>query len=368
MIDKTKKININDYVVLEHGQTLKTGIVNLHENTCSIPGLILDVVISKPRGSFNDNELRFGNIMNESMIRNMSPIYPIQDGAIVRWDYMVKFWEHVFGKINQLSNRKLVIVNPQTTDLDERYKIAGLMFNHFKVSELAFLPKSHTMIFSSAKSSGVSVIVNESSISIVPIIDGYTITQGIQKLEIGYQDIITTVFKKFIERGYTMTSFTDWEITRDVVKKHCYFSISRERATDLPDLYYDLPSGALMYIGEERTLGPEILFQPDLDGILGPGLGEGIKLAINKVDGNLRSKLYSNIVISGPGSQIPGLGERLFSELHSSNSHRVIDITVHKDPNIVWNSAADIVKTDTVSWISKKQYDEMGKVLFESRY
>lgn len=278
------------------------------------------------------------------------------DCVIIGYD----FEPHGIDIVDQLNDRKVVIVNPWKTDADERCKIASIMFNRFKVSDIAFLPKAHVNLFSSAKSSGLVVTLGESSVTLTPIIDGYTFSPGILELEVGYQDIVSTVFKKFIERGYAMASNTDWEITKDVVNTLCYFSLGDEDI-DLQDVYYDLPSGGLMYIGEEQTVGPEVLFQPGIAELSGPGLSQGIWESINKVNKSHRSNLYSNILVSGPGAQIHGIGERLFKELkEGDDTMRNISVTVCKDPDIVWNNALDILKTGTVSWISKEQYDEFG--------
>ena len=71
----------------------------------------------------------------------------------------------------------------------------------------------------------------------------------------------------------------------------------------------------MVQIGPERFRAPEILFDPELIGLEYPGAHALLAEAIARTDLDLRSTLFSNIVLSGGGTLTRGFGDRLLQEL-----------------------------------------------------
>ena len=132
---------------------------------------------------------------------------------------------------------------------------------------------------------------------------------------------------------------------------------------------FELPSGQIVNLKEERFLAPEILFHPEDIIDSSPGLVKKILESIQKCDVDLRRDLYGNIVLSGSGSMFPSIKERLFKEITESTreSVEVKIITLPERENLGWigGSCLSGWKLIDLFWITKKEYDKEGPIAFE---
>jgi len=94
---------------------------------------------------------------------------------------------------------------------------------------------------------------------------------------------------------------------------------SKERESAIKELKkpikYLLPDSKAIEIGEEKYLGPEILFYPDKIGHEYMGIHELIISSIKKADLDLKKDLYESIYLAGATSKFPGLATRILNEL-----------------------------------------------------
>ena len=70
-------------------------------------------------------------------------------------------------------------------------------------------------------------------------------------------------------------------------------------------------------INQERFRAPEILFNPEIIGLESPGLHHLVVDSIKRTDLDLRSALYSSIVLSGGTTLTKKFPDRLLRELQS---------------------------------------------------
>merc|ERR1712226_560029 len=74
-------------------------------------------------------------------------------------------------------------------------------------------------------------------------------------------------------------------------------------------IVYETLFGDLITLGDVRFVGPELLFQPSLFGLEGPGLTEAIIEALNKCNESHHEELLGNIVLGGGNTLFMGLEE-----------------------------------------------------------
>eukprot|EP00826_Nyctotherus_ovalis_P063189 TRINITY_DN9246_c0_g2_i1.p2 TRINITY_DN9246_c0_g2~~TRINITY_DN9246_c0_g2_i1.p2 ORF type:complete len:132 (-),score=56.55 TRINITY_DN9246_c0_g2_i1:318-713(-) len=94
---------------------------------------------------------------------------------------------------------------------------------------------------------------------------------------------------------------------------------SKEREGTIKELRkpmkYLLPDSKAIEVGEEKYLGPEILFYPDKIGHEYMGIHEIVTSSIAKADLDLKKDLYESIYLAGATSKFPGLATRILNEL-----------------------------------------------------
>lgn len=130
------------------------------------------------------------------------------------------------------------------------------------------------------------------------------------------------------------------------------------------DKFYELPSGSLFSIGNQRFRCPEALFQPSLIGMESVGVHEHLHNSVMGCDFDIRRDLYSNVVISGGSTMFPGMADRLKKELDAivPNDMKVnVNAPVDRKYS-AWIGGSKLASLSTFQQmsVSKQEYDECG--------
>ena len=153
----------------------------------------------------------------------------------------------------------------------------------------------------------------------------------------------------------------------------CYVNPSNNTAAGVnttAKAQYQLPDGQVIDISNERT-APEILFDPSIIGSEATSVHDVLLSSIDKSDLELRSTLYSNIVLSGGTTKTPGFGDRLLYEVRSRAPERT-RIRISAPPEreySAWVGGSILASLSTFKnmWVTKESYEEEGpdRVLFK---
>lgn len=81
---------------------------------------------------------------------------------------------------------------------------------------------------------------------------------------------------------------------------------------------YELPDGGQIIQVDHKTRfkSTELLFNPEIAGLKGLGIPQISFDSIEKCDQDLQIQLYSNIIVTGGSSLLPGFKERFEAELY----------------------------------------------------
>ena len=139
-----------------------------------------------------------------------------------------------------------------------------------------------------------------------------------------------------------------------------------------------LPDGNIVVVGEEAYSAPEIMFAPELGnksaGQTTSGLAELVYQSVMRCEERRRPRLLSNIMLTGGNSLLPGLAERLQSELRAQlqkgpgnwGKKAVVRVQAQEGrENFTWDGGAHLCSLSSFQrlWLTRQDYMETGATL-----
>ncbi|KAG4098323.1 Actin/actin-like protein [Neocallimastix lanati (nom. inval.)] len=390
-------------------------------------GVDTTLINGNPGNSINSsNKKKTKKYIGDSQINcwreNMELKNPLKNGLIEDWDTLEDLWDYIFseGLMIDPSEHPLFISECSWNTRNIREKLTELAFEKYQVQAFYVAKNAVLSAFSSGRSTGLILDSGGGTTSAVPVVDGYVLKKGIIKQNFGgdflseqavaliesiYNIKITPRYKikkknavdagqpaDFIENDCpnTTPSFHQYAINQvmhEFKETICQVSENPFREGILnsrPLKCYEFPNGYNNSFGIERFKIPEIMIQPrefiiqtpntksiDTTNLL--GIHELIYRSISLCDMDMRPNLFSNIVLTGGNTLFNGLMDRLNNEL--SILAPGVKIRIHASGNTserrfgVWNGSSILSSLGTFHqlWISKKEYEEIGKSIVEKR-
>lgn len=336
----------------------------------------------------------------------------LNDGMVEDWDSFDKMLEHVYDRHVQSSSQlHPVLMSEAPWNIrSKRERITELMFEKYKVPAF-FLVKNATLAaFANGRSTGLVLDSGASHTSAVPVQDGYVLQQAIVRQPYG-GDYITQLCRQYFESlgleiipsnliaakepvkeneapkwtrkpsAPTVTkSWMDYatkKVLQDYQSSILQVSDSpydKEIAETYPSVHYEFPNGYNFESASERFLIPEKLFNPNVSG---KGLKETpdmldtaqiVTTSVGMCDIDLRPALYGTVIVTGGNSLITGFSDRLQLDLSSRTPPSMrLKIICSSQPAErrfgAWIGGSILASLGTFQqmWISKQEYEEVGK-------
>lgn len=128
-----------------------------------------------------------------------------------------------------------------------------------------------------------------------------------------------------------------------------------------------LPDGNIVVVGEEAYSAPELLFNPDLAKKKYSGLHQLVYESVMRCEEKLRTRLLSNIMLTGGNSLLPGLEHRLQTELTNLlPKNTVVRVQAQTGrENFTWTGGAHLCSLSSFQrlWLTKQDYMENGATM-----
>ena len=314
----------------------------------------------------------------QSMRGILTLTHPIQRGIVTNWDDMETVWLHAF--YNELrvapEEHAVLLTEAPLNPKANREKMIEIMFETFGCPGTYVALPGVLSVYASGRSCAFILDVGDGVAHTFPLLQGYSHTNGIQRMSLSGCDLTGYLTKMLVEKENSFTTTVNWEIARNIKEKLSYVALNFEEESKMAqcssarEKSYELPDGQIVTLNEECFRCPEALFQPSLLGLECPGIHEFVYNGIMKCDMKARSMLYSNIVLSGGSTMFPGLAERLSKELTAlaPQSAKVMCIAPPERKYSVWigGSILSSLSSFQNNWILKQNYDESGLRLVES--
>lgn len=263
----------------------------------------------------------------------------------------------------------IIVLIPYYVSEQEKARLKNVFFDTFNFPYLLFLPEEQAIFATLEKRNGVIVNLGESYTYIASAVHGFTNELARDIFPIAGKEL-TDFFFNLILKSSNQTSNLDMRLAREI-KEKCALCVQnvekelkqvKEGASKFKQLV-NLPDESLLELNSERFLVAEPFFDPNLVHVNYAGLDEVIANIIKVWERENWEELISNIILSGGGSMIPGLKDRLknlimqyFPDKISQNA-RIYAVSERE--NMSWIGASILYSKDLLQkgWLINPSFE-----------
>lgn len=230
--------------------------------------------------------------------------------------------------ITNPSEYKVQLCVPRSLSLQTQAALAEALLCKVGVRALSVTHQAICALYAYNTSSGVVVDLG-ARIDILPIADGYIVEGGVSRLPHGAQQLTQQLRQALAQKQLSLFGELELYLVRWVQQQACY--VAPDYRAELGACHTDpaayeccLPLGRFFqppadHMEARLDLGrfqcPEGLFRPELWGLDCPGLGKLLQRALQECSLDVRRQMARSVFLSGGLSLLPGLPQRLQTEL-----------------------------------------------------
>ena len=277
-----------------------------------------------------------------------------------------KLFHYIFKEKLEIEeyNYNIFVIDSIFTTIKEQETIAQILFEKFKIFNLHFEPQSTMSLYSTSKTSGLIVNSGEMSTEIVPIYEGYIISDCINKFPIG-GNILTKKFVEKYKNDFDLYNVCNqFYMGQKIKEKYSEILPSHKdyentiNKQEINKKEYNLPDGNIIEIGNEIYEIPESIFTPEILNIQTKTLPEIIVESINNCAISTKKELFNNIILGGGNTCIRGFDQRLKSEIINLKKGNCGIISLEERGYSAWIGASRISTLGNFEgqWISRTDY------------
>lgn len=275
-----------------------------------------------------------------------------------------KIWNHaIYGELCVKPEEcPILLTETPLTPKANREKMTEIMFEAFNFPAMYVSVQAVLAVCASGRTTGCVLDSGDGVTYAVPVYEGYCLPHTVTRLDLAGYDLTEYLMKLLNERGYTV----ERETVSDIKEKFVYVALDFDEETKIEssdrEKSYELPDGNMIVINNERFRCSEVLFQPSLIDKNVSGIHDIMFRSITKCDIDLHIDLFSNIVISGGNTMLPGIADRLKKEMILTTDCKVKIIAPPERKYSTWIGGSILASLSTFQsmWMSKQEYDEVG--------
>ena len=302
--------------------------------------------------------------------------FPVKHGIFQNDQDILSIFDYIYSKLGissqEIKEHPVLITEPLLNPYTNREKIACSLFDNLGVPALFFASQPILSLFSTSNTSGVVLESGDGITQSCVVFEGYSIPCSYERYNYGGSDVTEYLKNLLKKRGYNFYNSTEYRLVNEIKENSC-FCFGGNIKNDIKDskkalnrnlINYYLPDGSSIPIGDERLLATEILFKPEYIGKEYLSLPDMIISSVNKVDIQLRTKLYENILLSGGNTGFNGLHEQMNSELKNKLTKNMkINLQKPEKPQYCCWFGGNIIATLEIfkkMWVTRNDWTEKG--------
>ena len=352
------------------------------------PNIRIQNIIGEPLSKIISSQLTKAHYISSECDNNLNNLkirYPIQRGVFKNDDDIQLIFDYIFSKMElnneQIKEHPLIISEPINNKKSNSEKIAETLFEKFNISSLIFARQPLLSLISTGYSSGIILESGSDITQSCVSYEGYLIENSFNRFDYGGRDV-TNVLKILIEKNnpyLNQNLYNNINILNEIKENHCYIKILKQN-NDLNnengdftsiDSEYILPDRSKLILKDEKILAPEILFNNKLIFAEYLPFHKMIINSINKVDINIKNKLYETTILSGGNTKFKKLIEKIKINLMSLIPGGVqLKIRTQEEPELnCWKGGNIIASLSSFNKIlvDKKQWEEFDKNIIHTK-
>ena len=308
--------------------------------------------------------------------------------VVIYYCYVVL--QHIYSKQNLNTNpseHPILLTEPPLNPISNRSTIAEIFFESYHTPALFFSPPAVLSLYASGRTTGVVLDVGEGTTHVVPVYEGYALKHSITRSDVSGRDVTDCLHKLLRKNsGLVFSTTAEKDLVKMMKEDICYLrqdgsqndgaklsstisstDKSASTTTTNEKMTYQLPDGQPVSISSERHMAPEILFNPSLIGSESQSVADTLTSSIMKSDLDLRPTLFTQIVLAGGSTCLPGFGDRLLNEVRSrAPLHTRIRISAPPERKYsAWAGGSILASLATFKnmWVTRTDYEEYGDSL-----
>ncbi|KAH8830247.1 actin family [Flagelloscypha sp. PMI_526] len=380
-----------------------------------------DVTMGDPASTDTSQVQMFLGHSGPSLWRpNMEVQNPIQDGLIHDWNPIPQLLSHAIKDQMRCdpSEHPILVTEPAWNTPANRERMAEIMFEQFQVPAFYIANTGVLNAFAAGKGSALVVDVGEANATVTPVVDGFVLRKGMQhsllpqfiRAGARHQLLSPNSFRPAIQLlphqlvasktpgepnaqplfalredrfPLTTESWNAWAENREVdewmqsVGAVAESGWNEQVLFQRPPKYYEFPNGFNGMFRLDRFLPGEQFFwmnqQIAAAQHVPKTLSQLMQEALRACDPEIRNNLCQHVVLTGGGSLLHGLSERLNFEL--TRSMQGTPVRLHAPGNPIerkygaWLGGSILASLGTFHqlWISKAEWEEHGKPIVAQR-
>lgn len=277
-----------------------------------------------------------------------------------------------------MDEHPVLLTEPPHNPTSHREQLAEVFFETFRAPAMFVAPPAVLSLYASGRTTGVVLDVGEGVTHCIPVYEGYALPHSIVRSDVAGADVTRRLQLLLRKSGLAFSTTAESDFCSRMKEDVCYVSSVPTRdesdfdmvgggggsTADAAKAQYQLPDGQVVDLSSERHRASEVLFQPSLLGSEERPVHDVLLTSILQSDMDLRSTLFSNVVLSGGSTLLPGFGDRLLYEVRSRAPERT-RIRISAPPErreSAWVGGSILASLATFKnmWVGRSEYEEYG--------
>ena len=296
-----------------------------------------------------------------------------EQGRIPQYEDLEQIWQCGFDLLDVNPEEHSVLLSGVET-VRSKELCSEVMFETFLCPAVYVEHPAVLSLYGSGRCTGLVLLSGESSSLLYPVYEGFTISRAVSRHNVT-GGVLTQFLQKLLQGNSDLSwsNKADLDLMRDMKERLCSLAMDYKQEIEVNPFTrsYRLPDGNLVRVGNERFLCPEAFFQPSLVGYEDPGIHQVANSSILACDLDIRRSLYSNMIMSGGSTLLPGFSDRLTKEMTGLTPGSV-RLKVHNIPwrkYLVWTGGSIFASISSyrAAFVSKQEYEEHGPSVIHNR-
>lgn len=301
--------------------------------------------------------------------------FPVECGVVTDWDAMEEIWKHLFSYELDVDHTKhpVLLTEAPLNPKANRERTIEIMFQTFDFPAV-FVAVSAVLSLRAAggRRTGLVLDSGDAESRAVPVYEGFVVAHGVQSEHHAGRDVTERLTRALEDQRPSR------EAVREVKERFCSVALNYKDEEQCSPKRYRLMQGCVLTLGSVCLQCAEVLFRPDLMEKQARGIHQLVDDSILLCEVDLRSALYSNVVLAGGSTLFPGLCDRLARELNhltglgrrAPGARRVEVIAPPDRRYSAWKGGSSLARDSDAfrqMCVSREEFDELSAKVVHSK-